>query len=78
MINTLHGRVQYEDIHGWQEYKEFGGELVCAPVIVIKNGELDQLIITTTDQNRVKNFSIVSNSLWKFWRTNKSLSIYAD
>lgn len=79
MINTLHGRVQYEDIHGWQEsIKNLEVNWFAPLLLSLKNGELDQLIITTTDQNRVKNFSIVSNSLWKFWRTNKSLSIYAD
>lgn len=76
-LNTLHGKFRYGDVYGWRDSLKEMEENWFSPLLQeFRNGNINQIVITTIDKGRAKNFTITRSCLWKFWRVRKSLSNY--
>ncbi|MCH6584510.1 MAG: phosphoglycerate mutase [Proteobacteria bacterium] len=78
-LNSLHGKSQYGDAHGWRESLKEMEENWFSPLLAaLKKGKIDQIVVTTTNKGRARSFSVTKSNLWKFWCVRKSLSTYVD
>ncbi len=78
-LNSLHGKTQYGDAYGWRESLKEMEENWFSPLLeALKKGEIEQIVVTTTDKGRARSFSVTKSNLWKFWCVRKSLSTYVD
>jgi hypothetical protein len=44
----------------------------------LRNGNINQIVVTTIDRGRARSFFVTKSCLWKFWCARKSLSTYVD
>jgi hypothetical protein len=76
-LNSLHGKSQYRDAYGWRDSLKEMEETWFSPLLgALRNGNIDQIIVTTIDRGRARSFSVTRSNLWKFWCVRKSLSTY--
>jgi len=78
-LNSLHGKSQYRDAYGWRDSLKEMEDTWFSPLLgALRNGKIDQIIVTTIDRGRARSFSVTRSNLWKFWCVRKSLSTYVS
>ncbi len=79
MLDVLHGKTQYADAYGWRESLKNLERNWFEPLLaMIKQGRIDQLILTVVSKTKTKNFTARTGDLLKFWRRTKPISTYND
>lgn len=75
LIDRLHGKAQYGDMHSWRMSLEWLDKDWFAPLLqALRQGRLDQLIITAIGGSITRHYTVSRTGLWKFWRSVKPLS----
>lgn len=78
-LNSLHGKSQYGDADGWRDsLKKMEVNWFLPLLGALRNGSINQIVVTTTDRGRARSFFVTKSNLWKFWCVRKSLSTYVD
>lgn len=77
LMDGLHGKAQYGDMYGWRKRLELFEKDWFAPLLLaLRQGRLDQMVITAVGSDITRSFSVSRAGLWKFWRSPKPLSGY--
>lgn len=76
LIDKLHGKAQYGDMHGWRADLEWLDQDWFVPLLLaLRQGRLDQLTITAIGGGGMtRQYTVSRTGLWKFWRSPKPLS----
>ena len=78
-LNSLQGKSQYGDAYGWRDsLKKMEANWFSPLLGALRNGNINQIVVTTTDRGRARSFFVTKSNLWKFWCVRKSLSAYVD
>lgn len=78
VLDSLLPKEKYKDAYGWRECLLQLEQSWFAPLyIALKNNQINELRISTINENASLDFVIKRNNLWKFWATIKPLSFYA-
>jgi hypothetical protein len=78
VLDALHGKAQYHDAYGWREsLKQLDRDWFEPLMEMLRQGEIDQVILTSLDNKRARNFIVRRNDLRKFWRRPKPFATYA-
>jgi hypothetical protein len=77
VLNVLHGKTQYADAYGWRESLKNLERNWFEPLLaMVKQGRINQLILTAVSETKSKNFTARTGDLRKFWRRTKPISSY--
>lgn len=77
VLNVLHGKAQYADGYGWRESLKNLERNWFEPLLaMVKQGRIDQLILTVFSETKTRNFTTRTGDLRKFWRRAKPISTY--
>ncbi len=78
ILDHLLSKDKYNNAYGWREnLKELEKVWFTPLYTALKNNQIKELRISTTNENAAYDFVITRNNLWKFWATIKPLSYYA-
>lgn len=78
VLNALQGQAQYHDLYGWREsLKQLEHNWFNPVWTMLRQGEVDQLTLTSVENKEARNFTIRRSDLRKFWRRPKSISAFA-
>ncbi|MCB1985949.1 MAG: phosphoglycerate mutase [Burkholderiales bacterium] len=78
ILDSLLNKDQYNLSYEWREnLKELENTWFLPLFNALKNNQINELRISTTNENFSCDFVIKRNSLWKFWTTIKPLHFYA-
>lgn len=78
ILDTLLNKDKYNLSYEWRENLKALEETWFTPLYTaLKNNQINELRISTTNENFSTDFLIKRNSLWKFWTTIKPLPFYA-
>ncbi len=78
ILDSLLTADTYNDAYLWRENLKALEKTWFLPIYTaLKNKQINQLKISTTNKNSNQDFVITHKSLWKFWITIKPLSYYA-
>jgi hypothetical protein len=79
VLDVLQGKAQYADAYGWRESLKNLEQNWFEPLLVmLKQGRIDQLVLTVISETKTKNFTARSGDLRKFWRKTRPVSTYSD
>lgn len=79
VLDALLGKAQYADAYGWREsLKNLEQNWFEPSLAMLKQGRIDQLIVTTIDATIARNFTARTGDLRKFWRKKKPISTYGN
>ena len=77
VLDVLLGKTQYADAYGWREsLKNLEQNWFEPSLAMLKQGRIDQLIVTTIGETINRNFTARTGDLRKFWRKTKPISTY--
>lgn len=77
LMDGLHGKAQYGDMHGWRKSLELLEKDWFAPLLLaLRQGKLDQIAVTAVGGDQTRSCSVSRAGLWKFWHSPKPLSGY--
>ncbi|SFP62621.1 hypothetical protein SAMN05216419_101014 [Nitrosomonas cryotolerans] len=77
VLNSLLEKANYRNAYSWREnLKELERNWFTPLHQALQKGTIDQLTITSMNENSTLNFTVTRASLWKFWRPIKSLMTY--
>ncbi|WON72789.1 phosphoglycerate mutase [Nitrosospira sp. Is2] len=78
VLDSLHGKAQYHDPYGWREsLKQLDHNWFGPLWAMLKQGEIDQVTLTSLENKKVRNFAVRRSDLRKFWRRPKAIAMYA-
>lgn len=78
ILDSLLHKEKYKDAHGWRESLLDMERNWFAPLYTaLKNNQINELKITTTNENTSSDFVTKRKSLWKFWAPIKPLPVHA-
>lgn len=78
VLDTLHAAAKYRDAYGWREALKAIERNWLLPIHeALKHGHINQLTLSTTNENCLQNFTLTRTDLWKFWRPQKSMSFFS-
>jgi hypothetical protein len=79
VLDVLRGKAQYADAYGWREsLKELEQNWFEPLLVMLKRGQVDQLILTSVSETRTRNFTARTGDLRKFWRRTRPIPTYSD
>ncbi|MBL78591.1 MAG: phosphoglycerate mutase [Nitrosomonadaceae bacterium] len=78
-LNSLYGKAQYGDAHGWREsLKELEKNWFMPMLTMLRQGIIKQVTITAINEGVTRNFFITRNNLYRFWRLGRPFPTYID
>jgi hypothetical protein len=78
VLDALLGKAKYRDAYNWRETLKNLEKNWFSPLYkALKKGRINQLIITTLNENSSQDFAIARSNLWKFWSISRPLSFYS-
>ena len=79
VLDVLLGKAQYADAYGWWEsLKNLEQNWFEPSLEMLKQGRIDQLIVTAIGETIARNFTARTGDLRKFWRKKKPISTYSN
>jgi len=79
VLDALQGKARYADAYGWRESLRNLEQNWFEPLLeMLKQGRIDQLVLTVISETKTKNFTARSGDLRKFWRKTRPVSTYND
>ncbi len=74
VLDSLRGPEKYKNAYGWREIlRNMEHDWFLPLYTALKNGKINQLTITTSNEIASLDFLITRADLWKFWRFSKPL-----
>jgi hypothetical protein len=78
VLDSLHGKAQYHDAYGWREsLKQLDHDWFGPLWTMLRQGEVDQVTLTSLENKKARNFIVRRSDLRKFWRRPKPVGTYA-